>query len=82
MKNIPITCEEFVREVSAFRDDELSLRDDARAREHLAACQKCRGYLRDYELTIELAKSIAADSAETDPLPEFLVQRIVGAGRR
>jgi anti-sigma factor RsiW len=51
-------CEEFVRELSAFRDDELSRPDDARAREHLAAGRKCRTYLRDYEITIELAKAL------------------------
>ena len=82
MQRIPITCEDFVRALSAFRDDELSRPDDAHGRQHLAACQKCRAYLHDYEITIELAKSIATDSAETDPLPEFLVQRIVSAGRR
>jgi anti-sigma factor RsiW len=77
-----MTCEEFVDSLQAFRDNELTLPERIRAREHLAICEECPAYLRRYEQTIKLAKSIASDSADAIPLSESLVRRIVTARRR
>jgi len=78
----PMTCDEFVDSLQAFRDDELTLPERIRVQEHLVGCEKCSVYLRRYEQTIKLAKSTASDDAEAAPLPESLVRRIVAARRR
>jgi Putative zinc-finger len=78
----PMTCDEFVDSLQAFRDDELTLPERIRAQEHLVGCEKCSVYLRRYEQTIKLAKSSASDDAEAAPLPESLVRRIMAARRR
>jgi anti-sigma factor RsiW len=78
----PMTCRELVDSLQAFRDNELTLAERIRAREHLASCEKCSAYLRRYEQTIRFAKSTASDSADATPLPESLVRRIVAARRR
>lgn len=82
MKKNSMTCEEFVSSLQAFRDDELTSPHRTRAEEHLTGCEKCSAYLRGYERTIELAKSTASDSADSAPLPEGLVRRIVAARHR
>jgi anti-sigma factor RsiW len=81
MKKNPMTCKEFVASLNAFRDDELTPPDRIRAHQHLAGCDQCSAYLRGYERTIELAKSTATDGADSDPLPESLVGRIVATRR-
>jgi anti-sigma factor RsiW len=81
MKNNPMTCEEFVASLQAFRDDELTSPDRIRAQKHLAGCLKCSAYLRGYKRTIELAKSCASGSDYLTALTESLVRKIV-AGRR
>jgi anti-sigma factor RsiW len=82
MKKNPMTCEEFVDSLQAFRDDELSSPDRIRAHEHLTGCEKCSAYLRGYEQTIELAKRAASDSGVSASLPENLVRRIMAVQRR
>jgi anti-sigma factor RsiW len=82
IKNNPVTCEEFVTSLQAFRDDELTPPDRIRAQEHRAACARCAAYLRGYERTIELARSCASGSDDLSTLPESLVREIVAARRR
>jgi anti-sigma factor RsiW len=82
MKNNPMTCEEFVASLQAFRDDELTSPDRIRAQQHLAACATCSAYVRGYKRTIELAKSFASDSDGLTALPESLVRKILLRARR
>ena len=39
-------CEDVVRLVWPFLDDELTLRDAARVRQHLRECASCRAFVR------------------------------------
>jgi predicted anti-sigma-YlaC factor YlaD len=82
MKKNPMTCEEFVDSLAAFRDDEQTLPDRIRAQEHLASCDKCSAYLRGHEWTIELAKKTPSNSAVSAVLPENLARGIAAAQRR
>jgi anti-sigma factor RsiW len=82
MNKNPMTCAEFVDSLQAFRDDELTLPNLIRAQEHIIGCEECATYLLGYERTIELARSTAADPADSAPLPESLVLRAVAAWRR
>jgi anti-sigma factor RsiW len=85
MKKNPMTCEEFVDSLGAFRDGDLTSPDRIRAQEHLTSCDKCSAYLRGYERTIELAKktrSNSSNSAVSAVLPEKLGRRIMAARRR
>ena len=51
---------------------------------HLAVCDACVAYLRDYEQTVRLARSAFEDAAATDArAPRRLVDAILAArGRR
>ena len=80
-KKNPMTCEEFVISLRAFRDSELTQPDRIRAQEHLTSCDKCSAYLRGYERTIELAKKTLAKRAVSAVLPENLVRRIMARRR-
>ena len=82
MKKNPMTCEEFIDSLAAFRDSELTPPDRIRTQEHLASCEKCSAYLRGYERTIELAKTSASDIGPSSALPQNLVRRIMAARHR
>ena len=82
MNKNPMTCEEFVNSLGAFRDGDLTLPERIRAQEHLATCDKCSAYLRGYERTIELAKNTLSNRAVSAVSPENLVRRIMAARRR
>jgi predicted anti-sigma-YlaC factor YlaD len=79
MKKNPMTCEEFVDALGAYRDGDLTSSDRIRAQEHLASCDKCSAYSRGYERAIELAKRTASDTRLSPGLPEDLVRRIIAA---
>jgi anti-sigma factor RsiW len=81
MKKNPMTCEQFVDSLAAFRDGDMTSPDRIRAQGHLASCDKCSAYLRGYERTIELAKKTLS-SRVSAVLPENLVRRIMAAQRR
>jgi len=74
----PMTCQEFVDSLPAYRENELTPAERIRANEHLAGCEKCVAYTRGYERTIELAK---ADRLGKTELPEDLVRKVVAARR-
>jgi hypothetical protein len=82
MKKNPMTCEEFVDSLGAFRDGDLTSPDHIRAQKHLTSCDKCSAYLRGYERTIKLAKKTLSNRAVSAVLPENLVCRIMAARRR
>lgn len=79
-----ITCRELLDFLYLYLENELS--EDRRAEfdRHLAVCDACRAYLRQYGETIRLGKAAFADpahpvSAET---PEELVRAVLRARRR
>ena len=82
MEEKPMTCEEFVDSLAAFRDGDMRAADRVRTQEHLASCDKCSAYLHGYERTIELAKRTASVNRLSPGLPDNLVHRIMAARRR
>jgi predicted anti-sigma-YlaC factor YlaD len=71
-----------VDSLGAFRDGDLTSLDRIRAQKHLTVCDKCCGYLRAYEQTIQLAKSAGSENNLSAALPENLVRRIMAARRQ
>ena len=79
-----ITCRELIDFLHLYLEDELP--EDRRAEfdRHLAVCEGCRAYLRQYGETIRLGKAAFADPA--DPVsaetPEELVRAVLKARRK
>jgi anti-sigma factor RsiW len=79
-----LTCREVVEFLMDYLDDAL---EPARRRifeYHLAECDECVAYLRDYEQTVRLGKVAFADcdAAANEQLPRGLVDAILAARRR
>ena len=79
-----ITCRELLDFLYLYLEDELP--EDLRGEfdRHLAVCEPCQAYLRQYEETIRLGRSAFADpgappAADT---PEELVQAVLKARRK
>jgi anti-sigma factor RsiW len=77
----PMTCQEFVDVLPAYRERELSAGERTGAEEHLAGCEQCATYARGYDRTIELAKAASAGPSREEKLPEALVRKILAAHR-
>jgi anti-sigma factor RsiW len=74
----PMTCCELISLLSQYHDGELTARRRILADEHLAACEKCAGYLRGFALATVLAKESLEGLGEPPgelTFPEDLVQR-------
>jgi predicted anti-sigma-YlaC factor YlaD len=78
-----MTCREF----AAFLDDHFdgklpkSVADEFE--DHLSICPDCRTYLRNYRLTIDLARDSANDDgAIPESVPDELVEAVLEARRR
>jgi anti-sigma factor RsiW len=79
-----MTCRKLIDLLAQYHDGELALRQRIWADEHLARCEKCAGYLRDYERAIVLIKEgvESSDGSGELKLPEDLVVRILTAVRK
>jgi len=73
-----ITCHELLDFLYLYLENELP--DDRRAEfeRHLAVCDPCREYIRQYRDTIRLGRSAYLDPGATE-VPEELVQAILKA---
>jgi len=76
-----VTCQEIID----FLDDYLAGNQPAEVRaefeRHLSACPYCVDYLKSYDATVQLARSLGAVGRQTPPAdaPEELVQAILAA---
>lgn len=79
-----ITCRELIDFLHLYLEDELPEDRHAEFDRHLAVCEACRAYLRQYGETIRLGK--AAFTHPDDPVaaetPEELVRAVLKARRK
>jgi anti-sigma factor RsiW len=68
-----MTCNEFLRAIDAYLDDELSVMDILRAHGHLLSCEFCHRVVGS-EATLH---ALLADDAARDELPGSLRERII-----
>ncbi len=73
-----MTCEEVRPKLSGTLDDEVSPRDAEAVREHLAACERCRGILSDFrDADVEIRRALK------DAKPSLgFASRVARAARR
>ncbi len=76
-----MTCQELADFLMNYLDGELPEPQRASLAEHLEFCPPCLAYLRSYERTVELGKSICSEpsGAVPDDVPEELVQAVLAA---
>ena len=74
-----ITCHELLDFLYLYLEDELPEDRKAEFERHLAVCQPCRDYIRQYQESILLGKAAFADPVAPTALdtPEALVQAIL-----
>ncbi len=75
-----MTCDEFLRAIDAYLDDELSVMDILRAQGHLVACEFCH---RVTESEAALHSLLAGEAVGAEPpasLRERIIQRVARAG--
>ena len=76
-KRHDLNCRDFVDFILAYLEKDLPPDQDAEFRRHMAACSACVTYLETYKETIDLERM--ACSAEDDPVPEGVPDRLVQA---
>ena len=78
-----LTCRDFIDVIMAWLDEELEPATRKRFGEHLAACVDCAHYLRSYQMTVALGKSVCGpddpNGLVPDDVPEELVQAVLAA---
>ena len=78
-----IPCSEVIEFLWAYVASELPDDKLTEFERHLAVCPSCRAYLSTYRKTLELeAGAFQAEDAESEELPEDLVNAVMGALRR
>jgi len=81
-----ITCQELLDFLYLYLEDELPPDRRHEFERHLAVCEACRSYIRQYEATIRLGRtayaSASAGSAPPEDTPEQLVQAILRSRAR
>ncbi len=84
MNHAPMTCAEFVDQVGAHLEGDLTPTQMALFDAHLAVCPRCRRYLASYKAAVSLVRAAMADSEErgAQSLPEALVKSIMRRHRR
>ena len=79
-----ITCHELLDFLYLYLENELPEGRRAEFDRHLAVCEACRAYLRQYADTIRLGREAFADPASpvASDTPEELVQAVLKARRK
>jgi anti-sigma factor RsiW len=75
-----LTCQELVELVTSYLDGALSRRDRIRFERHIAACENCREYLKQFEQTIAATGALRED--DIDPVVRDTLLAQFGDWRR
>lgn len=78
-----VNCRQTVESLLGYLDDALAPAARHAVEQHLATCDRCVVYARDYQRAVHLARTAFDDhpSAAPQPLPPELVTAIVVARR-
>jgi anti-sigma factor RsiW len=79
-----MTCREFTEFLIDYVENDLAAGERTTFDDHLKGCPDCVTYLRGYEQTIRLGKTVCKEDhdAVDDAVPEELVQAILAARTR
>lgn len=79
-----MTCQELADFLMSYLEGELPEGQQASLAAHLELCPPCLAYLRTYEETVRLGRSLCDDPAASIPaeVPEELVQAVLAARSR
>lgn len=73
-----LSCRDVVEFLADYVADVLTPAQRQTFEQHLAACDWCVAYLRDYEATVRLGRAASDDLERADP---ELLQRLIAAVR-
>jgi hypothetical protein len=59
-----MTCQEFIRRLGDYVDDDLPADAWFECGRHLASCRECTEYLRSYQLAIRIAQTCCQDHTD------------------
>ena len=79
-----ITCRELIDFLHLYLEDELAADRRLEFDRHLGVCPPCRDYIRQYELSIRLAKDAFADpdGPADEDTPEPLIRAVLASRTR
>ena len=80
-----VTCREFIDFLDRYTDGSLDREVRATFEEHLEECPYCADYLKTYEDTIRIARTVCAKDESAPPpadAPEELIQAIISATKK
>lgn len=79
-----MTCRELIEFLMAYFDGELDEPQKAEFERHLEICPPCVAYLRTYQETVRLGKTVGRHPDDSVPpeVPEELVKAILSARAR
>jgi anti-sigma factor RsiW len=75
-----VTCQDLVAFMLDYVDETLPPDVRARFDAHLAECEDCQAYLKDYRVTIDLTREAAAHE-DPPSMPDALVRAIVDSAK-
>ena len=77
-----MTCREFTDFIVDHFEGKLPKRVADEFDDHLSVCPTCRTYLRNYRLTVDLARDSEARDGIPEDVPAELVEAVLSARRR
>ena len=73
-----IACRELLEFLDLYLEDELPAERRLEFDRHLAVCEPCREYIRQYRVSIRLGKASFEDSGDTpEDAPEELIRAVL-----
>ena len=74
-----LTCRDFIDVIMAWLDGDLAPATRTLFDEHLAECVDCAHYLRSYQMTVALGRSVWGPHKPSGPVPDDVPEELVQA---